>query len=111
MDEANEESGCLFIVPESHRKGNLKVQRYAEGQVEDQVDVSKAVACRAKPGDVVMFTPYTVHGSKPNRTDRPRRSYINGFVRASACTVGKWAFLEGRPVPITSDHDYTTLRP
>jgi hypothetical protein len=72
--------------------------------------VTKAIALEASPGDVVMFTSYTVHGSMPNTTDRPRRSYINGFVRASACNVGKWAFLEGKPVPITSDHDYHAIR-
>ena len=111
VDEATVANGCLFIVPESHKLGNLKVKRYAEGQIEEHVDVSGAVPLEATPGDVVMFTSYTVHGSKPNTTDSPRRSYINGFVRASACDVGKWAFLEGKPVPVTSDHDYHTIRP
>tara|TARA_B100000700_G_scaffold248566_1_gene278451 strand:+ start:137 stop:442 length:306 start_codon:yes stop_codon:yes gene_type:complete len=68
------------------------------------------VALEASPGDVVMFTSYTVHGSKPNTTDQPRRSYINGYVRASACDVGKWAFLDGKAVPVTSDRDYHRIR-
>ncbi|MBT3344019.1 MAG: hypothetical protein HN712_19880 [Gemmatimonadetes bacterium] len=106
VDEATVANGCVHIVPESHRLGNLKVKRYADGQIEDHVDVSTAIPLEAAPGDVVMFTSYTVHGSTPNTTDRPRRSYINGFVRASTCDVGKWAFLEGKRVPITSDHDY-----
>jgi ectoine hydroxylase-related dioxygenase (phytanoyl-CoA dioxygenase family) len=111
VDEATVDNGCLHIVPESHRLGNLKVQRYAAGQIEDLLDVTTAVPCTGVPGDVVMFTSYTVHGSQPNRTDQPRRSYINGFVRASSCSIGKWAFLQGLPVPITSDHDYHTIRP
>ncbi len=111
VDEATVDNGCLHIVPESHKLGNLKAKRYAAGQIEDKIDVSTAVPLEAAPGDVVMFTSYTVHGSTPNRTDRPRRSYINGFVRADACDVGKWAFLDGKPVPITSDHDYHELRP
>jgi hypothetical protein len=110
VDEATVANGCLYVVPESHTLGNLKVKRYADGQVEGQVDVTQAVPLAGLPGDVVMFTSYTVHGSKPNTTDRPRRSYINGFVRASACDVGKWAFLDGQPVPITSDHDYHAIR-
>jgi hypothetical protein len=110
VDEATVANGCMYVVPESHKLGNLKVKRYAERQIEDHVDVSRAVALEAAPGDVVMFTSYTVHGSKPNTTDAPRRSYINGFVRASSCDVGKWAFLEGKAVPITSDHDYHTIR-
>jgi len=110
VDEATVANGCLHVVPGSHKLGNLKVTRYAKREVEDQVDVSSAVPCEAMPGDVVMFTSYTVHGSSPNTTDKPRRSYINGFVRASACDVGKWAFLEGKPVPITSDRDYHEIR-
>ena len=109
-DEANVANGCLHVVPGSHKLGNLKAKRYAKGGVEALVDVSCAVACEAMPGDVLMFTSYTVHGSSPNVTDRPRRSYINGFVRASSCDVGRWAFLDGRPVPITSDYDYHAIR-
>jgi len=110
VDPANEENGCLYVVPGSHLKGDLRAQRYARGEIESLVDVGSSVACEAEAGDVILFTSYTVHGSKPNRTDRPRRSYINGFVRADACTVGKWAFLDGQPVPITSDHDYADIR-
>lgn len=110
VDEATVGNGCLHIVPESHKLGNLKVKRYAAGQIEDHVDVSSAVPMEGAPGDVVMFTSYSVHGSKPNTTDRPRRSYINGFVRAETCDVGKWAFLGGEPVPITSDHSYCEIR-
>jgi Phytanoyl-CoA dioxygenase (PhyH) len=110
VDDAPIESGCLYVVPGSHKRGNLELKRYAAGQVEAHVDVGTAVACAASAGDVIMFTSYTVHGSQPNRTDRPRRSYINGFVRAASCDVGKWAFLDGRPVPITSDTDYADIR-
>jgi hypothetical protein len=109
VDEATTANGCLHIIPSSHKQGDLKTKRYAEGQIEEQIDVSTAVPCHAAPGDVILFTSYTVHGSTPNTTDRPRRSYINGFVRAPSCTVGKWAFLEGKPVAITSDHDYHAL--
>jgi hypothetical protein len=110
VDDATEENGCLWIVPKSHKMGNLQVKRYASGQIEDHIDVSKAVPCLAKAGDVLLFRSYTVHGSKPNQTNLPRRSYINGFVRASACDVGKWAFLNGNPVPITSDRDHADIR-
>ena len=110
VDEANAANGCLHVVPGSHKLGDLRVKRYAKGSVEELVDVSSAVPCEAMPGDVVMFTSYTVHGSSPNATDRPRRSYINGFVRASACDVGRWAFLEGKPVPITSDYEHHMIR-
>ena len=75
-----------------------------------RIDTSTAIPCEAAPGDLILFTSYTVHGSVANSTSRPRRSYINGFVRAASCTLGKWAFLDGRPVPITSARDYHALR-
>jgi hypothetical protein len=110
VDEATVSNGCVHIVPGSHKLGNLKAERYAKEQIEEQVDVSTAVPCEAMPGDVILFTSYTVHGSTRNATDKPRRSYINGFVRASSCDVGKWAFLDAKPVPITSDCDYHEIR-
>ena len=110
IDQATAANGCLHIVPGSHKLGNLKTTRYATGQIEQHVDVTTAVPCEADPGYVILFTSYTVHGSTPNTTDQPRRSYINGFVRAKSCTVGKWAFLNGQPVPITSDRDYHAFR-
>lgn len=110
VDPATTANGCLHILPGSHKLGDLKTTRYTGGEIEQHVDVSAAVPCEANPGDVILFTSYTVHSSAPNTTDRPRRSYINGFVRAASCTLGKWAFLDGRPVPITSDRDYHALR-
>ncbi|MDP6504755.1 MAG: phytanoyl-CoA dioxygenase family protein, partial [Planctomycetota bacterium] len=109
VDTATVERGCVNIVPGSHTLGDLKAKRYAPGQIEQHVDVSTAVACEAPAGSVILFTPYTVHGSTQNLSSHPRRSYINGFVRASSCSIGKWAFLDGRGVPITSDHDYGEL--
>jgi phytanoyl-CoA hydroxylase len=110
VDTSTVENGCLNIVPGSHKLGNLKVKRYADGQIEEHIDVSTAVACQAPAGSVILFTPYTVHGSTPNLSNQPRRSYINGFVRASSCTICKWVFLDGQGVPMTSDHDYSELR-
>ena len=78
VDEATTANGCLHIVPGSHKLGDLKTKRYAERQIEEKVDVSAAVPCHASPGDVILFTSYTVHGSTPNTIDRgarrPRRS-------------------------------------
>ena len=45
------------------RLGDLKVKGYAGGQIEAHADVDAAVPCPAQPGDVLLFTSYTVHGS------------------------------------------------
>ena len=111
VDPHTPASGCLYVVPGSHKGGEIPItQRYGAGEVEAACDVTAAVPCAAEPGDVVLFGSYTVHGSRPNTTDGPRRAFINGYVRADKCTVGKWAWLEGRPAAYTSDHDYTAFR-
>lgn len=89
VGDVSQKRGCIYVVPSSHGLGDLKAKRYAEGQIEDKIDVRTAIPCLTQPGDVLMFTPHAVHGYKPNTSHRPRRSYINGFVRADACTVGK----------------------
>lgn len=61
---------------------------------EDAVDVL------LEPGDLALWSPYLVHGSGTNRSDHKRRFYINGYVRASDCDRGEWAFREGRPVTL-----------
>ena len=52
-----------------------------------------------EPGDVAFWSPYLVHGSGANRSDHKRRLYINGYVRATDCDRGEWAFRGGQPVP------------
>jgi len=52
------------------------------------------------PGDLVLFSPYVVHGSGHNVSTHQRRLYINGYVRAADCDRGEWAFRGGEPVPL-----------
>lgn len=111
IDPHTEASGCLYVVPGSHRLGEIAIgERYEKGTIEAVCDVSKAVPCIAAPGDVVLFGSFTVHGSRPNTTTGPRRAFINGYMRGDKCTVGKWAWIEGVPAPFTSDHDHTAFR-
>ena len=42
----------------------------------------------------------TIHGSGKNISSHKRRFYINGYVRASDCDRGEWAFRDGQPVPL-----------
>src|SRR3546814_1910054 len=64
------------------------------------LDPSKLVDLALEPGDVALWSPFLVHGSGPNRTSRDRRLYINGYVTASACDRGEWAFRDGESVPL-----------
>ena len=37
-----------------------------------------------RAGSVLLFGPYSVHGSQPNTSPRPRRTFINGFAYPGA---------------------------
>ena len=109
VDAHDEENGCLRIVRGSHRRGLLPSP--AAGSVMDLAWSDRAVAelglspddvvpIVLDPGDVALWLPHALHASGPNRSTRERRAYVNGYVRASTCDRGAWAFRDGRPCPL-----------
>jgi ectoine hydroxylase-related dioxygenase (phytanoyl-CoA dioxygenase family) len=112
IDPHTPESGCMRIIPRSHLHGELDMDcsQKALG-TEMTEDVLQAVGLSdddaidllLEPGDLALWSPYLVHGSGKNLSDHKRRLYINGYVRASDCDRGEWAFAEGEPVPLGSE--------
>jgi ectoine hydroxylase len=81
LDDASESNGCFRVVRGSHRRGLLP------GCQDDGVlgplftdpgafDLAQQVAAEVEAGSLVFFSPHTVHGSEPNRSDRQRRALI-----------------------------------
>lgn len=108
IDPHGQQSGGLRVIPGSHLRGDLGMDcsKKALGTplVDDALaavglDPADAVQLELEPGDLALWSAYTVHGSGANGADHKRRFYINGYVRAEDCDRGEWAFREGRPVP------------
>ena len=109
IDPHTPKSGCLRFIPGSHLRGDLRMgsethslgiaMRDAALQ-EVSLSAEDAVDVLLEPGDLALWSPYLVHGSGTNWSDHKRRFYINGYVRASDCDRGEWAFREGRPVTL-----------
>jgi ectoine hydroxylase-related dioxygenase (phytanoyl-CoA dioxygenase family) len=108
LDPHSPESGCLRFIPGSHLRGDLQMNCSTHSLGVAMKDAAlEAVGLSAdgaidlllEPGDLVLWSPYLVHGSGSNRSDHRRRFYINGYVRAEDCDRGEWAFRDGRPVP------------
>lgn len=81
LDDADEGNGCFRVVRGSHRAGCLPGIR--DGSTLGVLftdpacfDESAAVPAVAAAGSLVFFSPHTVHGSEPNRSDRPRRAMV-----------------------------------
>ena len=87
LDDANEENGCVMMVPGSHRQGIYSHQEETFLHVQG-VDVSKAVPVTVSTGGVCFHLSTTVHGSGPNRTNHRRRGLVTSYMSADSKYVG-----------------------
>lgn len=72
MDERN---GGLWVDPGSHTAGRLRHRRDGSHLVCLQ-SPRAPTAVKAKAGDVVVFSSFTLHHTTPNMTDRLREAYV-----------------------------------
>jgi ectoine hydroxylase-related dioxygenase (phytanoyl-CoA dioxygenase family) len=109
IDPHKPDSGGMAFVPRSHLQGDLDLDtsadvlgRTMQDAALERVGLSAADAIQLdlEPGDLALWNPYLVHGSGTNRSGHQRRFYINGYVRATDCDRGEWAFRDGRPVAL-----------
>jgi hypothetical protein len=82
LDPATVESGCMSMIPGSH-KGPVRVHRHVNDDpavtviVCDDVDVSQAKPRPVPIGGASFHHCHTLHWSGPNRSDHVRRAYVN----------------------------------
>ncbi len=97
LDNATIENGCLWVMPGSHRPGELFPFK-AHGNPEEfdptdeayGFDDSTAVPVEVKTGDVVFFNGYLLHRSLRNRSTGTRRSLVNHYM--SSASLLPWTF-------------------
>jgi len=81
LDDADLANGCFRLIAGSHRRGMLP-GRAGDGVLgplftrPDQFDECDAVAAALPAGSLVFFSPHSVHGSLPNRSERARRALV-----------------------------------
>jgi len=81
LDDADEENGCLRVVAGSHTRGCLPGLE-GEGRLGPlftdprSFDASRQVPAVMPAGSVCFFSPHSVHGSEPNRSDADRRAFV-----------------------------------
>lgn len=82
-------NGALYVVPGSHRMGQLKhVDTFSHlGLDEDEWPWEAALPVEGKAGDAIFFHVKTVHGSKPNYSEQPRPVFINRYRRPDDFTT------------------------
>jgi ectoine hydroxylase-related dioxygenase (phytanoyl-CoA dioxygenase family) len=118
-------NGGLKMVAGSHKigyryqhAGSVMTNIFSTDLLEEYgLNKSDIVTLEMSPGDIAIWHPYLFHGSAPNDSLIDRRLYINGYVNASNCDRGEYAFKKGVPVtlgePCLVDYDalYTRSEP
>lgn len=82
IDEVTAENGPVCFIPNTVKLGYIELEKKANPT--DYFDLSASVPLMMQPGDVAFFHPYSIHGSEPNRSNGPRRVFINGFAYPGA---------------------------
>ncbi len=77
------DNGCLQIIPDSHKQGQLESRNsdYGDSHQKLDIDENDLLPIRMRAGDAVAFTRWTVHGSGANTTDQPRLAYALQYHR------------------------------
>jgi len=81
LDDATRENGCFRVIRASHTGGvlpGLEGQGTLGPLFTDPryFDVADQVLVEIPAGSLAFFSPHTVHGSEPNRSERPRRALV-----------------------------------
>ena len=83
LDPMTEQNGCLEVVPGSHNRGLIVRLRLGDrsfvpekGGDPPPVDGAGAVSLVIERGSLVIARGRLLHGSRPNRSDGPRRALI-----------------------------------
>jgi len=99
-------NGALHVVPGSHRSGTLPhVDTFSHlGLDPGEWPWERAVPIPGRAGDTILFHYRCVHGSRENRSERPRAVFIHryrppdDFVTVSATTAAARARRDAAPV-------------
>lgn len=76
LSDADEQSGCPWVVPGLHRRGTLRHRTSELGHVCLESQPADARPVPARAGDVVVFSSLTPHATGPNRSSAVRKTYI-----------------------------------
>jgi phytanoyl-CoA hydroxylase len=99
VDDADEENGCLWMAPGSHREGVFcpgedrtePWNEYGDTHIVPFPRQHRPIPVPVKRGETVFFHGLVIHGSGPNRTqDRWRRTFIGHYCDEATETISKF---------------------
>ena len=91
LDDVDQRNGCVWVMPGSHRNGLLPHNKKNTDSWHLTVDVEgDGTPAILKAGEAVAFTGQTLHRSKYNHTDKPRRAFFVEYCDANATMSPEW---------------------
>jgi len=115
VDEMNASNAPIIFIQGSNHFGDMtlhapgdysQLRGFARDKLPPAIRALAQVEMHAQPGDLLVWSSLTVHGSEANRSDAPRMYYMNGFARAknshgwpSYCRDGRIAPLDATLIP------------
>lgn len=84
LDDADQDNGCLYVVPGSHARGEWVLSesddRFARHELsEHDLGDFELVPVEVSAGSMIFFGPYLLHQSAPNRSARERRALLFSY--------------------------------
>jgi phytanoyl-CoA hydroxylase len=98
IDGADDNNGCLWVVPGSNRgnilcpeEGKEKWNNYGDSHITKFPREQKPVPVIVPRGSTMFFGGNLIHGSGPNRTaDRSRRTFIGHYIDEASDQVARF---------------------
>lgn len=93
LDNTDRGNGCLWLIPGSHKQGQIKVdqdikQKQTQSEIIVDADDSLAIPMEMQAGDVLIFNCWMLHKSDGNySSDRDRRILFLRYADADAVEV------------------------
>lgn len=79
IDAADEDNGCTLLWPGSHRHGFLHQAGTLDGKIPDAFVEDEPFKLVTEPGDIAIFSCFTIHAASENRSDRFRRQLFLSY--------------------------------
>ncbi|WP_299848101.1 phytanoyl-CoA dioxygenase family protein [uncultured Roseovarius sp.] len=82
LSDANDQSGCMRMIPGSHKELQAHDDTFGEdniltrGQEVRDVDESKAISTPLRPGQASFHSARVIHSSQPNQSDDRRIGFV-----------------------------------
>jgi phytanoyl-CoA hydroxylase len=79
LDDVDEQNGCVWIIPGSHKGGLLPHRTSGTSWHLTVAAPSDGIPARLKAGEAVAFNGLTLHRSLANHTNQPRRAFFMSY--------------------------------